>query len=254
MTTINTPTGQDEELKSRLEWLTDEQKDKLLEMLKEDKKLRENKNEWNSEKLINSELKYFDEIIDWIETMKKAVDERHSEYELNLFKSTFEIILDDINKALDKFKYYNENWLSDKNIKFSDLRTDILHCLKRSFRKRGWINQLMILLSYSRSPIIKDQMKEHWIDISLLESICSNVIKMLDELNMEVFVPKVLEDKFDENLYDYENSDVWIDKYFPNISKSEYLDCTIFDIISFGYKIKDQEGNIIESRKPTVIF
>jgi hypothetical protein len=45
---------------------------------------------------------------------------------------------------------------------------------------------------------------------------------MLDELHMEVFVPKVLEDKFDENLYDYENSDVWIDKYFPNISKSEY--------------------------------
>ena len=38
MTDINIPTGWDEELKSRLEWFTPEQKDKLLEMLKQEKK------------------------------------------------------------------------------------------------------------------------------------------------------------------------------------------------------------------------
>jgi len=37
MTDINTPTGWDEELKFRLEGLTDEQKDRLLEMLKHEK-------------------------------------------------------------------------------------------------------------------------------------------------------------------------------------------------------------------------
>ena len=37
----NTPTGWDEDLKLRLEWLTDEQKEKLLFMLKEDREQRE---------------------------------------------------------------------------------------------------------------------------------------------------------------------------------------------------------------------
>jgi hypothetical protein len=41
----NTPTIIDKELKSRLEGLTDEQKDQLFELLKEDKKLREEKSE-----------------------------------------------------------------------------------------------------------------------------------------------------------------------------------------------------------------
>lgn len=38
MTDINTPTGWDEKLKSRLEWLSPEEKSKLLEMLKQDGK------------------------------------------------------------------------------------------------------------------------------------------------------------------------------------------------------------------------
>ena len=45
MTDINTPTIKDEELKSRFEGLTDEQKDRLFELLKQDKKLREDKKE-----------------------------------------------------------------------------------------------------------------------------------------------------------------------------------------------------------------
>lgn len=41
---INTPTGWDEELKSRLKWLTPEQRDELLEILKQDKQEREKSN------------------------------------------------------------------------------------------------------------------------------------------------------------------------------------------------------------------
>jgi len=41
MTTINTSTSLDEELKLKIEWLTDAQKDELLELLTQDKKLRE---------------------------------------------------------------------------------------------------------------------------------------------------------------------------------------------------------------------
>ena len=42
MTTINTPTGWNDNLKSMLECLTNEQKDRLFEMLKQDKKDRGN--------------------------------------------------------------------------------------------------------------------------------------------------------------------------------------------------------------------
>jgi hypothetical protein len=42
---INTPKSNDEVLKSRLEGLTDEQKDQLFELLMQDKKLREDKRE-----------------------------------------------------------------------------------------------------------------------------------------------------------------------------------------------------------------
>ena len=51
MSTIDTPTGWDDELKSRLEWLTDEQKDKLFEMLKQDRLDRE-KSMWNIDAIL----------------------------------------------------------------------------------------------------------------------------------------------------------------------------------------------------------
>lgn len=51
MTDINTPTGWNEELKSRLEGLTPEQKDELLEILKKDKLERE-KSAWNEEAIL----------------------------------------------------------------------------------------------------------------------------------------------------------------------------------------------------------
>jgi hypothetical protein len=112
----------------------------------------------------------------------------------------------------------------------------------------------MILLSYSRNQSLKDQMKEHWIDSSLLESICSNVTKLLDGINMEVIVPTVLVDKFDENLHNFENCDIWINKFFDNVRRADYESWTIFEIARIGFGIKDEEGNVIESRKPFVNF
>ncbi len=249
---INTPTGWDEELKSRLEGLTDEQKDKLFELLIEDKKLREDKSGWKAEKLINSELKYFDEIINGIETIKKSID--NVIYQRPIFVNSFNNILDGVNDAVDYFKSDIDEWKnSNKNTTSSDIKADIQDILKYGLNRSGWINTLMRILSYSRNLFIKDKMEEHWIDVSLLENICSNVEKMLDENNIKVIVPTVLVDKFDKNLHEYKNGDTWIDKYFPDISTRDYK-WFIFEIISLGYEIKDEEGNIIKSEKPTVYY
>jgi hypothetical protein len=41
---------------------------------------------------------------------------------------------------------------------------------------------------------------------------------MLKEINIEVIIPTVLNDKIDNNLHEYKNDDNWIDKFFPNVS------------------------------------
>ncbi len=267
METMNTPPGWNNGLGSILEWLTDEQKDKLLEILRwltneqkdelqemliKDKKLREEKRLSESWKLINSELEYLGEIIDEIETMKKSVDEIRNQD--RMYQSLLELILDDVNNTLDKLKPYRDEQ-NNKNTTSSDIKADIQKILIKGLRPKGWINYLMTFLSYSRSPIIniKDRMKWHWIDVSLLESICSGITKMLNEVNMEVVVPAVLEDKFDSNLHDYKNSETWIDYYFTDLSLRDYKGL-VYDIFSIGYKIKDEEGNVIESRNPTVYY
>ena len=111
----------------------------------------------------------------------------------------------------------------------------------------------MIFLSYSRIPNIKEQMKEHWIDVTLLEEIWSDVKEMLNEIGMEFIVPSVLTDVFDKNLFEYKNSDKWISVFFPDVSVRDYK-WFIFDISEVGYTIKDKEGNIIDSMKPVVYY
>lgn len=66
MTTINTPTSWDDELKSRLDGLTNEQKDKLLEMLQQDKKERI---KWNKDAILKDLKKNYVKIEENAEMM-----------------------------------------------------------------------------------------------------------------------------------------------------------------------------------------
>ena len=58
MITINTPTSWDEELRSIMEWLSDEKRDELLKMLKQDKKEREETTldslRWNKDAILKN--------------------------------------------------------------------------------------------------------------------------------------------------------------------------------------------------------
>jgi hypothetical protein len=92
--------------------------------------------------------------------MKKSVEESNPSN--NLFTSTFDLIDHEIKRTARDFKSKNDEWNSNKNITCSDIKTDIQNFLMHpAFRPNGWINQLMILLSYSRNQSLKDQMKEH---------------------------------------------------------------------------------------------
>jgi len=252
---INTPKSNDEVLKLRLEGLTDEQKDQLFELLMQDKKLRENKKEWGPEKLINSELKYFDKIISKLEPLQKGVYLSLKNPEKWIYNNSFIHLLNWAQDTLDEINYLKDEYRSKKDISSDEIKADIINLLQHWYGlgRSGWINRLMIFLSYSRIPNIKEQMKEHWIDVTLLEEIWSDVKEMLNEIGMEFIIPSVLTDAFDKNLFEYKNSDTKISVFFPDISVRDYK-WFIFDISEVGYTIEDKDGNIIDSKKPVVYY
>lgn len=264
-TTIDTPEGLDDNLKSILERLMkdDKMKDELLkilwlpkqeilrlfEILQEDKKMREERNSSEHWKLINSLLEYSDKIGDKIKTMKESVDKNAKK---EVHKTIFRGILSEYNKFGMRLQSLIDEWTINKNITVSDIRPRILKFIKTALAKRGRISWMMRYLAYSRVPSIKDknQMENHWIDVSLLESICSDITKMLNELNVKVFFPAVLVDLYDIKRYDYENDDTFIKNLFD-----VQLPCDVVqDIFKIGYEIRDEKGNIIESRKPLVKY
>jgi hypothetical protein len=105
-------------------------------------------------------LKYFDEIINGIETIKKSID--NVIYQRPIFVNSFNNILDGVNDAVDYFKSDIDEWKnSNKNTTSSDIKADIQDILKYGLNRSGWINTLMRILSYSRNLFIKDKMEEH---------------------------------------------------------------------------------------------
>jgi hypothetical protein len=95
--------------------------------------------------------------------MKKSVDNNfNNNYGSIIFINAFKNILNSINDALDEYKYCIDEWHSNKNVTTPGIKADIQNVLIYDGLNRvGWINRLMIFLSYSRNPTIKDKMKEH---------------------------------------------------------------------------------------------
>lgn len=105
MSDINTPTGWDKDLKLRLEWLTDEQKDRLLEMLKKDKKTREMKKE-PTQKLKESLLwKPHWEVMDYLN--KKYVKIKENQ---EMYGYKWRIIEINLPAVLDKHEWFKMKW------------------------------------------------------------------------------------------------------------------------------------------------
>ena len=63
---------------------------------------------------------------------------------------------------------------------------------------------------------------------------------MLGAVDMAIIIPAVLATKFSEKAYNYENDDIWIDKFFPNLARRDYAG-KVFDIVRVGYLINGKE-------------
>ena len=168
-----------------------------------------------------------------------------------IFKNNVIQIIEDLNstkrsleKATNSETSYNEQLTKEK----------LLEILIQGLRKTGWINKTALLLCYSRIPQLAngqnlcDELVQQGLSVSLLERICANIEALLGKAGVGIVMPAVLANNFNIEDYDYENADIWIDKFFPGLNLRNYQK-KVFDIVQVGYTIN---GELI--KKPVVQY
>lgn len=126
------------------------------------------------------------------------------------------------------------------------IQTVLLGSLKRN----GWINILTYLNCYSHIPQVATEFNIHALNVLQLGRIHSLVTALLGEIQISIFAPRLLVDQFDNNYYEFKNSDTWINKFCPAISPRDYAG-KVFDLIQVGYQIQGEEQT---SCKPVVVY
>lgn len=122
--------------------------------------------------------------------------------------------------------------------------------LRGSLKRNGWINILTYLHCYSYVPQVATEFDNHALNILQLGRLYSLVIALLGEVRISIFAPRLLVDQFDNNFYDFKNSDTWINKFCPAIFPGDY-EGRVFDLVQIGYQI---QGEDCISYKPIVVY
>lgn len=164
-----------------------------------------------------------------------------------IVQSTVELMISDIDNMNKKFvNSHKEGWSKDET-NIQTVTESLQQLFIRALRTKGWINHVGILFSYSRIPQLCELLEQKGITPSVLEQLYAQTSAMLGTVNMAMNIPAVLATNFSEDFYKYENGDIWIDKFFPQLSRSDFVG-KVFDIVRVGYIIENKE------EKPFVQF
>ena len=112
--------------------------------------------------------------------------------------------------------------------------------LQGSMKRNGWINILTYLNCYSYIPQLAREFNNHDLDILKLGELYALIIVMLGKVYISPFVPRLLIDQFDDNYYEFKNSDTWINRFCPDLSPRDYAG-KIFDLVQIGYWMQGEE-------------
>ena len=146
------------------------------------------------------------------------------------------------------------DWKKDKT-DLQQIKKYIQDLYIKALYKDGWINNIALLLSYSRIPTVSDdlnlneEMEAHGISNTLLERLGAKAETLLGAVDMGLIIPAVLATKFSSEAYEYKNDDVWIDKFFTKLNSRNFKG-KIFDIIQVGYTI----NGMVEQKPVVKIF
>ena len=135
-------------------------------------------------------------------------------------------------------------------IEVKEMVRQIQSVLQGSLKRNGWVNILTYLNCYSYIPQVVTEFNTHALNVLQLGRLHSLVIALLEKIQISMFVPRLLVDQFDNNYYEFKNSDTWINKFCPAISPRDYAG-KVFDLIQVGYQI---QGNEQTSCKPIVVY
>lgn len=122
--------------------------------------------------------------------------------------------------------------------------------LQGSMKRNGWINILSYLNCYSYIPQVAKEFNNHDLDILKLGQLYALIIVMLGKVQISLFVPRLLVDQYDDNYYEFKNSDTWINRFCPDLSPRDYAG-KIFDLVQIGYWM---EGEELIFNKPIVTY
>ena len=112
----------------------------------------------------------------------------------------------------------------------------------------SWVNRLLLFECYSRVPQLAEQMQKLGLDVATIERASAFARALLAKVGISVVEPAVLAAPFKSDSYDFENTDVQIYRFFPEISPQDF-NGRVFDIIRVGF-------NVIggEKKKPVVVY
>lgn len=141
------------------------------------------------------------------------------------------------------------DWNEGK-MEVEEMVRQIQSVLQGSLKRNGWVNILTYLNCYSYIPQVVTEFNIHALNVFQLGRLHSLVTALLGEIQISIFVPRLLVDQFDNNYYEFKNSDTWINKFCPAISPRDYAG-KVFDLIQVGYQMQGEEQT---SCKPIVVY
>ena len=221
--------------------------DELAKATQENQKLKEENNELNSKVNIGREQLY-KQVMYFMDEAAKLCDELENNLipviaADDIYKDTIQRIKLDQGAMKSKIER-----LDKENMDLDQLRENIRNIAINHTKQLGWISVVAKLNSYGKLPEINKVFRERGLETYRLEYIWGTITAMLGCVDVVLIIPAVLSSKFEEEYYQFNNEDVWINQFCQDISIYDYKGF-LLDIYEVGYKISG-----LEIKKPIVYY
>ena len=145
-------------------------------------------------------------------------------------------------------KVFDENCSQD-DLDLPAIRESLLTMFSKVLNYSGsWANRLLLLESYSRVPQLADQMQSRGVDVATIERAAAIAKALFAKTGFSIVEPAVLAAPYKSDCYDFENNEVLIYRFFPEVSPQDYSG-RIFDLVRVGYNVVGGEH-----KNPVVVY
>ena len=145
-------------------------------------------------------------------------------------------------------KVFDENCSLD-DLDLPAIRESLLMMFSKVLNYSGsWANRLLLLESYSRVPQLADQMQIRGVDVATIERAAAIAKALFAKTGFSIVEPAVLAAPYKSDCYDFENTEVLIYRFFPEVSPQDYHG-RVFDLVRVGYFVAGGEH-----KNPVVVY